>query len=87
MHLGNDTAMRRLLRDGVGIKDIQKKYLSLCYVSPRRDSLQLLILLYLQHNRQWVGLNFGHAASPLPVLLQYSLMANGTSSCSTASCV
>ena len=32
VHLGNDNAMRRVLRDGVGIKDIQKKYLSMCYV-------------------------------------------------------
>ncbi|CAN0262752.1 unnamed protein product, partial [Ascophyllum nodosum] len=33
VHLGNDNAMRRVLRDGVGIKDIQKKYLSMCYTS------------------------------------------------------
>lgn len=33
VHLSNDNAMRRLLRDGVGINEIQKKYLSLCYVS------------------------------------------------------
>lgn len=33
VHLGNDNAMRKLVRDGVGIKDIQKTYLSLCYVS------------------------------------------------------
>ncbi|CAN0262486.1 unnamed protein product [Laminaria digitata] len=47
VHLGNDTAMRRLLRDGVGIKDIQKKYLSLCYsarpaVQPSKDVAQAL---------------------------------------------
>lgn len=33
VHLSNDNAMRRLLRDGVGINELQKKYLSLCYVS------------------------------------------------------
>lgn len=33
VHLSNDNAMRRLLRDGVGINEVQKKYLSLCYVS------------------------------------------------------
>lgn len=55
VHLGNDTAMRRLLRDGVGIKDIQKKYLSLCYVSPWRGSLYVCVACSLQRNSQWSG--------------------------------
>ncbi|CAM9361056.1 unnamed protein product, partial [Ectocarpus sp. 12 AP-2014] len=47
VHLSNDNAMRRLLRDGVGINEMQKKYLSLCYsarpaVRPNKDVAQSL---------------------------------------------
>lgn len=51
VHLANDNAMRRLLRDGVGINDIQKKYLSLCYVSCFRSfvpfSADLVAIIFL----------------------------------------
>ncbi|CAM9336472.1 unnamed protein product, partial [Pylaiella littoralis] len=45
LHLSNDNAMRRVLRDGVGINEVQKKYLSLCYsarpaVRPNKDVAQ-----------------------------------------------
>ncbi|CAM9300357.1 unnamed protein product, partial [Scytosiphon promiscuus] len=45
VHLSNDNAMRRLLRDGVGMNKIQQKYLSLCYsarptVRPNKDVAQ-----------------------------------------------